>query len=133
MEQIETQETKKTFTQGKPQVQSEYKKKKVIFRAYQVIWYILGIIEVLLLFRIVLKALAANPYSGFTSFIYSLSDPFALPFSGIFGVTVSRGNVLEWSTFVAMVVYAIVAYGIIMLIQLVKPTTPSEVEEGVNQ
>ena len=109
-----------------------YTKKKAIFRAYQVIWYILGVIEVLLTFRIVLKALGANSYSGFANLIYALSNPLALPFRGIFQTNVVEGSVFEWSTIVAGLVYAILAYGIIQLFQLVKPTNPVEVEEKVN-
>lgn len=131
-EQVETRETTTKVVAGEPQ-HGAYKKKKVIFRAYQIIWYILGVVEILLAFRIILKALGANPGSGFVSFIYGVSDAFALPFAGILGVTVTSANVVEWSTFVAMIVYAVVAFGIIQLIQLVKPTTPSEVEEAVKQ
>ncbi len=109
-----------------------YQKKKAIFRTYQVVWYVLGVVEVLLLFRIILKMLAANPASAFVSFIYTVSNPFALPFAGIFGVSVDRGNVIEWSSFVAMAVYFIVAYGIVQLMQLVKPTNPEEVSASVD-
>ena len=81
---------------GSPQ--KDYQTKKAIFRTYQVIWYILGIIEVVLAFRILLKLLGANIYSGFTSFIYAISSPFASPFAGILGITGAAGMVLEWST-----------------------------------
>lgn len=109
--------------------QKVYEKKKTIFRTYQVIWYILGVIEVLLAFRVVLKMLGANPNSSFVNLVYLISDPLALPFSGIFRVGVSQGAVFEWSTLVAMAVYALVAFGIIQLMQLAKPTTPQEVEQ----
>src|SRR3989344_7887554 len=131
MEQVETQETTTRVVQNQPQAQGAYQKKKVIFRAYQIIWYILGFVEILLVFRIGLKVLGANPGSGFVDLIYNVSDPFALPFAGIFGVTVSQDNVFEWSTFVAMAVYAVVAYGIVKLYQLIKPTNPVEVSESV--
>lgn len=131
MEQVQTRETVQVV-QNQAATPASYQKKKVIFRAYQIIWYILGVIEVLLAFRVVLKALSANQGSAFVSFIYALSDPFALPFSGIFGLTVSRGNVIEWSTFVAMAVYALIAYGIVKLMQLIKPTNPVEVSETVD-
>ncbi len=114
---------------GSPQ--KEYKTKKVIFRTYQVIWYILGVIEVVLAFRVILKLLGASQASGFTSFIYAISSPFALPFAGVLGKTGISGMILEWSTFIAMAVYAIVAYGIVMLFQLIKPTNQEEVEEAV--
>ncbi len=112
--------------------QGGYKKKKAIFRAYQLIWYLLGVIETLLLFRVILLMLGANTRSGFTDLIYSLTDPLAAPFAGIFGVTRAEGSVFEWSTIVAGIVYFLVAYGLVQLIQLVKPTTPQEVEQTVN-
>jgi uncharacterized protein YggT (Ycf19 family) len=115
-----------------PATQKEYQTKKAIFRTYQIIWYILGIIEVLLAFRIILKLLGASTQSGFTSFIYAISSPFALPFAGILGKTGISGMILEWSTLIAMAVYAIVAYGIVKFFQLVKPTNPEEVEQTVD-
>lgn len=112
--------------------QKTYETKKVIFRSYQVIWYFLGVVEVLLAFRLILKLLGANPLNGFTNFIYTISDLFALPFSGILRTTASSDLVLEWSTLIAMAVYAIIAYGIVALFQLLKPTSPEEVEQTVD-
>ncbi len=119
-----------TVETGSPQ--KTYQTKKAIFRSYQIIWYILGVIEVLLGFRILLKLLGASTYSGFTNFIYSLSAPFALPFAGILRTSTSANLIFEWSTIIAMVVYAIVAYGIVALFQLVKPTNQQEVEQTVD-
>lgn len=121
-----------------PQVPGEhpqkvFEKKKTIFRFYQVIWYVLGIIEVLLGFRMLLKALGANPFSAFVTIIYALSDPLALPFQGIFRATVTGGSVFEWSTIFAAAVYALIAYGLVELFQLVKPVTPEEVEQEVDE
>jgi hypothetical protein len=116
---------------GSPQ--KNYDTKKAIFRSYQIIWYILGVIEVVLAFRVILKFLGANAYSGFTSFIYAISAPFALPFAGILRTSVSTNLVFEWSTLIAMAVYAVVAYGIVALFQLVKPTNPQEVAREVDK
>src|SRR5438105_4083649 len=82
-----------------------YAQKKTIFRFYQIIWYVLGIIEVLLGFRVVLKAIGANAGSEFVSFIYAVSNPFAIPFLGIIRTSISGVYVVEWSTLIAMVVY----------------------------
>ena len=112
--------------------QSAYGTKKAIFRLYQVIWYILGVIEILLAARILLKLMAANQGSGFTSFIYSASGPFALPFSGVLGTSAAAGSVIEWSTLIAMAVYAVVAFGLVKLFQLIKPTSEREVNRAVN-
>lgn len=131
---VEVVKTTKTVTP--PPVKTEhpqkvYDTKKTIFRTYQAIWYVLGVIEVLLLFRVILKALGANPFSGFASLVYMISDPFALPFYGIFRISVVEGQVFEWSTIVAGVVYLIIAYGLIEFMQFLKPTTPQEVDSSV--
>lgn len=111
--------------------QAVYEKKKTIFRVYQIIWYILGLIEVLLAFRVGLKFLAAYP-GGFTNMIYSLSDPLAIPFRGILSTPKTAGSILELSTLLAMLVYALIAYGVVKLLQFMKPVTPEEVEEKVD-
>lgn len=114
--------------------QEVYETKKSIFRTYQIVWYILGVIEVLLIFRLLLKGFGADPLSGFATLIYALSDPFAIPFAGVLGVTTAPelGAYIEWSTLIAMAVYWIVAFGIIQLFQFIKPVTPREVEETVD-
>ena len=115
---------------GSPQ--QAYQTKKAMFHTYQIVWYILGVIEVVLAFRVLLKLLGANSGSGFTSFIYAISRPFALPFAGILGVTGVEDMVFEWSTLIAMIVYIVIAYGFVSLIQLIKPTNQEEVEQTVD-
>ncbi|CAN5128017.1 hypothetical protein BH09PAT2_BH09PAT2_01660 [soil metagenome] len=117
---------------GHEPAQKVYQTKKAIFRTYLVIWYLLGVIEILLAFRIFLKMLGANPYSGFTNLIYTLTNPLALPFYGVFRVSVTNGAIFEWSTIVAGIVYGLLAYGIIELMQLIKPTNPTEVAQTVD-
>ena len=113
--------------------QKVFQKKKKIFRAYQVIWYVLAVIEVLLAFRMVLKALGANAFSGFATLIYALSGPFAGPFNGMFQTSVTQtGAVFEWSTIIAAAVYALVAFGIVQLIHMAKPVSKTEVEATVD-
>jgi len=85
------------------------------------VYFILGVLEVLLAFRLVLKLLGANPSSGFVDFIYGLSAIFVAPFTGIFNTTTSDGavvsSVLEPATVVALIVYALLAWGIVALIR----------------
>ncbi len=108
--------------------QKVFNKKKTIFRFNQIIWYILGFIEVLILFRFALKALGANTYSGFTSLIYSATEPIVAPFRGILITSTSGSNIIEWSAMFAAVVYLCVAWGIVYLLDLVYPITPNDVE-----
>lgn len=88
-------------------------------RVGQVIYVILGIIIALIIIRVVLKALAANAGAAFTSFVYGITDPLVAPFQGIFATpTSSRGSVFEFSSIVAIVVYALVAWAIVRLIEI---------------
>lgn len=113
--------------------QRVFEKKKTIFRLYQVIWYILAVIEVLLAFRVAFKAMGANQASMFVDLIYALSAPFAIPFLGILPTTASGNSVFEWSTIIAAIVYVLIAYGIVHLLQLIKPVSPREVSEVVDE
>ncbi len=87
--------------------------------ASRVVWYIAGVIIVLLALRFVLILLGANQANSFVNFIYSLSYPFAVPFFGIFGYSLKYGvSKVEVSTLVAMGVYALIAYGIARLLTI---------------
>lgn len=99
---------------------------KPLYRGTQIVWYALGVLEVLLAFRFVLKLLGANPAAGFTNFIYSLSYPFTLPFSTVFGTTSVSGSVFEWTTLLAMAVYWLVAFGLIKILTMSKAVTTPE-------
>lgn len=111
--------------------QEKYDTKKTIFRVYQGIWYVLGVLETVIALRIFLKASGANPESGFVSFVYGLSQPLISPFSSMFR-TVTEGNFsFELSSFVAGIVYLLIATGIVELFQILKPINQKEVEESV--
>ncbi len=83
------------------------------------IYYITGFIIIVLLLRIVLLLLAANQGNGFVDFIYAVSGMFAAPFYGIFSYTPAYGaSVFEVSSVVAILVYALVGWGIVKLVTL---------------
>lgn len=87
--------------------------------AKRVVYYITGFIVILLLLRILLLLLAANQGNGFVDFIYALSGFFASPFYGIFSYTPAYGSsVFELSSVVAILVYALVGWGIAKLVTL---------------
>jgi len=86
------------------------------------IYFIFGALEILLGFRIVLKLMGANAVSSFVSLIYGITRIFIMPFEGIFRRGFTEGiettSVLEPSTLVALIVYAILAAGIVKLIRI---------------
>jgi len=99
---------------------------KPLYRGTQIVWYLLGIVEILLAFRFVLKLLDANAAAGFTSFIYSATYIFAAPFLTVFKKTQVMGSVFEWTTLLAMFVYWVIALGIIKLFLMGKTVSTPE-------
>lgn len=90
---------------------------KVINRVTQVIYFLSGLVEVLLALRFLLRFLNVEAGSGFTSFIYNFTAPFVAPFKDIFNDQTRKGaGVLEFSTLVAMAVYSQVVRGLAMLL-----------------
>ncbi len=84
----------------------------------QILYLALGVVEALMITRVVLKLLAANADVGFVRFVYGVSAPLVTPFQGIFSTPVSHTNILELSSLVALAVYALVAWGIARLVFL---------------
>ncbi|HEX4773927.1 MAG TPA: hypothetical protein VH234_00195 [Candidatus Saccharimonadales bacterium] len=90
--------------------------------AARVVWYIAGVLLVLLAFRFVLALLGANPANGFANFIYTTSHPFVAPFFSLFGYNLHYGvSRFESYTLVAMAVYAVIAWGLARLFTLSQP------------
>jgi uncharacterized protein YggT (Ycf19 family) len=106
---------------------------KPLYRATQIVWYIFYIIETILAFRFLLKLLDANGAAGFTQLIYSLSGPFVSPFLYVVRSSSLSGNVLEWSTLLAMLVYWVIAWGIIRLFLMGKPISTIEAHEKLER
>src|SRR4030065_1110944 len=82
------------------------------FKATQLIWLFLGVLEGLLALRILLKLMAANPGNAFAAFLYSITDLFLLPFAGLVGTPTAGGMVLELSSIIAMAAYGLVGLGL---------------------
>jgi uncharacterized membrane protein len=86
--------------------------------SYQVsafIWLMFGILISLIGLRVFLKLIGANPGSLFAQFVYSLTEVFLWPFHGLTGSPSVNGMVLEISSIIAMIVYAIIAWAIAKL------------------
>lgn len=78
-----------------------------------------GLVEVALGLRFVLKLFGADASNGFVSWVYSMSSVLLAPFRGIFPVQVFENKyVLEFSTLFAMLVYALIGLAIYMLIDV---------------
>jgi hypothetical protein len=86
------------------------------------IYFIFGILEILLVFRLALKLMGASVSSSFVSLIYSSTEMFVAPFVGIFrGWFVSGAgttSIFEPATLIAIIVYSVVAWGIVRLLEI---------------
>lgn len=98
----------------------------------RVVWFVCGVIDVLIAVRFVLLLLGANVEAGFVRIIYGASSIFMAPFIAIFrSQRVTTGSTVEWSALVAIAVYALIAWGIVSLILAVNPRRSSDTVERV--
>ncbi len=88
--------------------------------------FVFAIIETLILARIALKLLNANPDNGIISFIYGVTGPIVGPFLTILPEpSFENGSVLELSSIVAFFAYMLVGIGLQRLLRLVMLRPPS--------
>ena len=106
---------------------------KPIYHGTQIVWYVLGILEVLLAFRFVLKLTGANPAAGFTSFVYNSTYIFAEPFLNVFRVTRIQGSIAEWTTLLAMLVYFLIALAVVHLFRMGKTVSTPEAAAALKE
>jgi hypothetical protein len=89
------------------------------FQLNRILWSMLVFLEILLSFRFMLRLIAANPDSGFAMLIYGITGVFVAPFNGLIATPTSRGLTLELTTLIAMLVYAMVFWGVAYLFRMV--------------
>jgi len=86
------------------------------------IYFLFGFLEILLAFRFIFKLTGANISSGFVNLIYDLTGIFVIPFEGIFrrgsAEIMDSTSIFEPATIVAILVYGIIAWGIVKLIRI---------------
>ncbi len=86
------------------------------------IYFFFGALEILLAFRVVLKLTGASISNAFVGLIYGLTGIFILPFKGIFSRQYAQGvetsSIFEPETLVALIVYAVLGWGIVKLIRI---------------
>ncbi len=90
----------------------------------RLIVFIFGLIQALLLMRIILLLLAAREGNPIVSFIYDLSEIFVAPFRGMFAMdTVPAGEAaLDVAAIVALIGWTIIELLILALVRVFRPT-----------
>ncbi len=89
------------------------------WRAVQLIYLVFGVIDGLLLIRMVLKLLGANPHAGFSNWLYSVTDVFLVPFKNLLPTIGNEQSQLEMSLVIAILVYALIGWAIARLFAIV--------------
>jgi hypothetical protein len=99
------------------------------FRAIQIVWWIVGFVDVLIAIRFLLKMFGANP-APFVRFMYDLTWPLVAPFHGIFNTDQAGRSVFEPESLVAIAIYTLIGWGVVSLIRIMsRPRSSTTVVE----
>jgi hypothetical protein len=104
----ESRITEVTSSQREP----EREQRIFSFKVTQLIWLLLGILEVFIALRIGLKLIGTNPDSPIVALIYGFTYLFLFPFTGLIGSPTAGNMVLELSSMFAMLIYALIAWAV---------------------
>jgi hypothetical protein len=88
-------------------------------RVVYIVYFLFAALGILLGVRLLLHMLGANQENGFAFFINNLSGIFVFPFASLFPNPSYGSMVLEVTTMVAILIYAVLAWGIGQMIWLV--------------
>ncbi|MBX3085440.1 MAG: YggT family protein [Anaerolineae bacterium] len=95
-----------------------------VARIVNIIYFLFGVLELLLATRVILHLIGANQSNGFVAFINALTAPFLVLFSTLVrNPALTATGVLEITTIIAMFAYAILAWliGRMMWLLLSRP------------
>jgi uncharacterized protein YggT (Ycf19 family) len=94
--------------------------RQVMLRKFtRFLWWGTAVLEGFIGLRVLLRMMAADPNNAFANFIYSFTNVFLSPFSGLTATPQSGGIVLEISSVIAMLVYLLLAWVFIELLRLI--------------
>jgi uncharacterized protein YggT (Ycf19 family) len=89
------------------------------FRAVAAVGFVVGVIDIFIAARFLGKLLGASSQSAFVNFIYQVSSPMVAPFKGIFANGGTGANSFETASLVAIAVYAVLGWGLVVLIRII--------------
>ena len=89
------------------------------FKVTQVIWLLIGILETALALRFLFKLIGVNPENTFASLLYGFTNLFVAPFASLTGAPAAQGMVFEFTTLIAMLVYALIFYALERLVYVI--------------
>lgn len=86
----------------------------------QVVWYALLIMEMMFLLRFFMKLMGADVHAYFSMFVYGITGIFIFPLRAVVPSFEFGNIVFEPTTILAIIVYWMIAIGIVKLIQLLR-------------
>jgi len=89
--------------------------------AARLVTFVFGILQVLLILRIILLVLVANAGNDIVHFVFSVTQPFVEPFLGMFAlnrVTADQGSVFDIAALVALIGWTLVEMLIVAAIRI---------------
>lgn len=110
--EVRTTSTREGATDVERQTVSESHAASGAVVGQKIVWYIAGFIIVFLALRLLLLMLGANEGNMFVDLVYAIGGFFAAPFTGIFGSPTYGEFFFDTASLVAIVVYALLAWGV---------------------
>jgi hypothetical protein len=103
------------------------------FKATQLIWLLLGLLEAVIALRVVFKLIGVNAANPFAALLYNVSDLFVAPFASLTSAPAAGGMVLEISSILAMIIYLLIAWGIERIVNVLfyRPRGPVSVRQTI--
>jgi len=89
-----------------------------IEKIIQLVWFVVGFVNVILALRVVFLLFNAQQ-SGFTGALYTITAPFVMPFNGIFPAPVQGNTYFDTAALVAIIIYSLAAWGAVTLIKII--------------
>ena len=101
------------------------------FKATQLIWLLLGLLEAALALRVIFKLVGVNEANSFATLLYSVTGFFLAPFASLATAPAAGRMVLEVSTIIAMIVYLLIGWALerIVYVFFYRPRGPVSVKQ----
>ena len=101
------------------------------FKATQLIWLLLGLLEAAIALRVIFKLLGVNAANSFATLLYNVTGFFLAPFASLAKAPAAGGSVLEVSSIIAMIVYLLVGWALerIVYVLFYRPRGPVSVKQ----
>lgn len=103
------------------------------FKATQVIWLLLSLLEAMLALRVIFKLIAVNADNPFAMLLYNVTNLFVAPFASLTGAPAYGGMVFEISSIIGMIVYLLIAWALerIVYVFFYRPRGPVSVRQTI--